>query len=123
MCRYRRTAILGFVSVAPAYPVWSLLIEARRRAGITQAELAARAGTTQSAISAYEHARKLPSIPVLTRLVEACGFELSLDLVDTADDTAPGHAIAEQSVEARMQSVANATAFVAELRRGLKTGG
>lgn len=58
--------------------VGGLLLDARRRAGLTQEELARRAGTTASAISAYEHDRKDPSVGTLRRLVEACGMELRI---------------------------------------------
>ena len=40
----------------------TLLREARRRAVMTQAELAQRAGITQSVISAYESHRREPSL-------------------------------------------------------------
>lgn len=58
----------------------SLLRQARKRAGLSQAELAARAGVTQSVISAYESGHRQPAIPALARLIEATGFELTLGL-------------------------------------------
>ncbi len=54
----------------------SLLEHARRAAGLNQAEVARRAGTSRTAISAYENGRKSPSLTTLTRLLDACGFEL-----------------------------------------------
>src|SRR5258706_464718 len=54
----------------------TLLTKARKRAGLTQAELARRAGTSQPVISAYEHGRRDPSIETLRRLVRAAGAEL-----------------------------------------------
>jgi len=57
-----------------------LLRQARKRAGMSQAELATRAGVTQSVISAYESGQRQPSIPALARLIEATGFELSLGI-------------------------------------------
>jgi len=54
--------------------------EARLRAGLTQAELASRAGITQSVISAYEAGRRQPSLPVLRSLVDAAGLELTIEL-------------------------------------------
>ncbi|MBO9534099.1 MAG: helix-turn-helix transcriptional regulator [Solirubrobacteraceae bacterium] len=50
---------------------------ARQRAGLTQAELAQRAGTAQSAISAYESGRKQPSAEVFLRLLAAAGTRLA----------------------------------------------
>jgi predicted nucleotidyltransferase/DNA-binding XRE family transcriptional regulator len=58
----------------------TLLRQARKRAGLSQAELAARAGVTQSVISAYESGHRQPAIPALWRLIEATGFELTLGL-------------------------------------------
>lgn len=54
-----------------------LLRDARQRAGLSQAELAARAGVTQSVISAYESGHRQPSLPRLAALIEATGFELA----------------------------------------------
>lgn len=57
-----------------------MLRQARKRAGLSQVELAARAGLTQSVISAYESGQRQPSIPALARLIEAAGFDLTLRL-------------------------------------------
>ena len=57
-----------------------LLREARRRAGLSQMDLAARAGVTQSVISAYESGHRQPAIPTLRALIEATGHELVLSL-------------------------------------------
>jgi uncharacterized protein len=58
----------------------ALLRQARKRAGLSQVELAVRAGVTQSVISAYESGQRQPSIPALVRLIEAAGCELTLGL-------------------------------------------
>jgi predicted nucleotidyltransferase/DNA-binding XRE family transcriptional regulator len=55
-----------------------LLRDARRRAGLTQAELAEEAGTTQSVISAYESGHRQPALATLAALVDATGFELDV---------------------------------------------
>jgi predicted nucleotidyltransferase/DNA-binding XRE family transcriptional regulator len=55
-----------------------ILRNARRAAGLTQAELALRAGVTQSVISAYESGRREPALSTLSRLVEATGAALQL---------------------------------------------
>ena len=41
-------------------------------------ELAARAGVTQSVISAYESGHRQPSVPTLAALIDATGFELAM---------------------------------------------
>ena len=57
-----------------------LLREARLRAGLTQAELAQRAGTARSQVSRYERAEVLPSLETLRRLIRVCGLDLSFRL-------------------------------------------
>lgn len=56
----------------------SLLREARKRAGLTQAELAERSGVAQSTISAYESGRRDPGLRIMTKLLDAAGFGLTL---------------------------------------------
>lgn len=54
--------------------------EARRRSGLSQAELARRAGVSQPVISAYESGRREPGLATLSKLVAATGHRLQLDL-------------------------------------------
>jgi predicted nucleotidyltransferase/DNA-binding XRE family transcriptional regulator len=58
----------------------ALIRLARTRAGLTQRELAARVGTTQSVISAYEGGRRQPGLTTLVALIEATGHDLHVDL-------------------------------------------
>jgi len=51
---------------------------ARLRAGLTQHALAARAGTSQATISAYESGRKQPSLETLERVLAASGARLEV---------------------------------------------
>lgn len=51
---------------------------ARLRAGLTQHALAARAGTSQATISAYESGRKRPSVETLDRILTATGARLAV---------------------------------------------
>jgi transcriptional regulator with XRE-family HTH domain len=71
--------------------------EARARAGLSQRELARRAGTSQATISAYEAGRKEPSFGTLVRLVEAAGSRLALDpgstRLDPGDDAQVGRVL------------------------------
>lgn len=56
------------------------LIEvARRRAGLTQEELAERAATSRPTLSAYESGRKSPTLATAERILHVAGFVLSLD--------------------------------------------
>jgi transcriptional regulator with XRE-family HTH domain len=54
------------------------LRDARVAAGITQAELAQRASTSQATISAYENGSKQPSVATLSRLLAATGSRLTV---------------------------------------------
>ena len=60
-----------------------LLAWVRHAAGLSQAELARRAGTSRPTLSAYEHGRKSPSLDTLGRLFAAAGFELDARRVIT----------------------------------------
>jgi transcriptional regulator with XRE-family HTH domain len=55
------------------------LRDARRRAGLTQAALARRAGTSQATVSAYERGSKQPSVETLDRLLAAAGARLVVE--------------------------------------------
>jgi transcriptional regulator with XRE-family HTH domain len=59
-----------------------LVREARKRAALTQRELAERAGTTQSAIARLESGRTRPAFDDVLRLVRLCGFDLDIMLVE-----------------------------------------
>lgn len=50
------------------------------RAGITQAELARRLGTSQSVIARWESKKRSPSFDKTVEAVRACGVELSVSL-------------------------------------------
>ncbi|MEO5900736.1 MAG: helix-turn-helix transcriptional regulator [Ilumatobacteraceae bacterium] len=56
----------------------ALIKSVRRRQGLTQGQLAARAGTSQPVVSAYEHGRRDPTYATLRKLVEAGGERLEL---------------------------------------------
>jgi transcriptional regulator with XRE-family HTH domain len=56
-----------------------LIRDARRDAGFTQAELAARLDTTQSAIARLEAEGANPRVDTLMRALDACGRELLLE--------------------------------------------
>lgn len=54
------------------------VIAARNRAGLTQAELAEKMGTTQPAVARMEGGRVQPSLRTLQRLALATGSRLSI---------------------------------------------
>jgi hypothetical protein len=55
-----------------------LITEARRAAGLTQAELARRAGTSQPMVARYETGVSSPTVGTLRRVLRAAGQELVL---------------------------------------------
>lgn len=61
------------------------IIEARRRAGITQKELARRLGTHQPVVARWETGRTRPDFETVVRAMRACGFDLNVSL-SVADD-------------------------------------
>jgi transcriptional regulator with XRE-family HTH domain len=56
----------------------TLIRGARRAAGMTQRELADRAGTAQPAVAAYESGSRTPSLATLGRLLGACDHDVEL---------------------------------------------
>lgn len=58
-----------------------LVREGRRRSGLTQRELAERAGTTQSAIARLEGGRTSPALEDVVRLLRLTGWDLRVELV------------------------------------------
>jgi uncharacterized protein len=74
----RRVSTIRYtcVMVSDVVTAAALLRQARKGAGLSQQELAARAGITQSVISAYESGHRQPAVPTLAALVDAAGYEL-----------------------------------------------
>jgi len=68
----------------------TLIAQIGARTGLSQAELARRAGIDRSVLNAYAHGRRQPSVAALGRIARGAGFEL--DLVRAANDAAMEHA-------------------------------
>lgn len=66
--------------LAPEFEISSELLRARLRAGLSQAELAARMNTSQSAIARLESGQTLPSTKTLLRFAEATGSKVEVRL-------------------------------------------
>jgi len=60
-------------ALAPEFEIAAELLRARLRAGLSQAELAERMGTSQSAIARLESGQTLPSTKTILRYAEATG--------------------------------------------------
>jgi transcriptional regulator with XRE-family HTH domain len=111
--------IIAMSATATRWPVWALIREARRRASVTQAELAARVGTSQPAIARYERARSMPDLATLHRIVEACGLELGLELAEPDPQREAAARIArERTPQERLEANTRQVELVRALRHG-----
>lgn len=66
--------------LAPEFEMIRTLIEARTRAGLSQAEVAERMGTTQSVVARLEGGRSMPTWKTLQRYAQATGSRLRVSL-------------------------------------------
>jgi transcriptional regulator with XRE-family HTH domain len=81
----------------------NLIREARRRAGLTQAELAARAGTFQPAVARWESGSTAVSLDDVIRLIRLCALDLELHIVPRDDsDLAQAARLAHLSGQQRL---------------------
>lgn len=87
-----RNTLLGKPGVQPAfdaleeeYTALHALLDARKAAGLTQAEVASRMGTTVSAVSRLEGSlrseKHSPSFATLRKYAQACGKKLVVQMV------------------------------------------
>ena len=67
-------------ALAPQFEIAAELLRARLRAGLSQTELAARMGTSQSAIARLESGDTLPSTKTLLRYAQATGSKVRVKL-------------------------------------------
>jgi transcriptional regulator with XRE-family HTH domain len=100
----------------------ALVVLARQKTGLSQAELAKRAKVSRSAISEIEHGKRDPGLEYLQRLLLAAGFDLHPNVAphDSHDDVlkALGARLTHEQREAQN---AAARAFADELREAMKT--
>ncbi len=68
----------------------TLLAEIGARSGLSQAELARRAGLDRSVLNAYAHGRRQPSVAAFGRIARGAGLEL--ELAPATSDAAAEHA-------------------------------
>jgi transcriptional regulator with XRE-family HTH domain len=70
--------MMGVMSVSNDRVASELIAQIRSAAGLSQVELARRAGLQASVMSAYEHGRRQPSVSALARIAGAAGLELEI---------------------------------------------
>jgi transcriptional regulator with XRE-family HTH domain len=73
----------------PEFAFLDQILIARKAAGLTQAEIARRIGTTQSAVARLESGsgRHLPSLATLHKYADAVGYRVEIKLVKGRDLT------------------------------------
>jgi ribosome-binding protein aMBF1 (putative translation factor) len=69
-----------YEAMAPEFEISAELLQARLRAGLSQAELAALMHTSQSTIARLESGQTLPSTKTLLRFAKATGSKVQLRL-------------------------------------------
>ena len=99
----------------------ALVVQARQHGGMTQVELARRAGTSRSAISAIEHGKRDPGLSSLQRILRAAGFDLLTELTahDNHDDVLKALGAATDPDTRRDRNAAS-SAFYDEAREAMK---
>lgn len=74
----RHTYQQAYHDAGRAMDLAELVYTARTDAGLTQTQLAAAMGTSQSAVAAWENGARTPGIDALERLATACGKRLRI---------------------------------------------
>lgn len=94
-----------------------LLLLARRRAGLTQRELAERSGVPQSTIARIESGRSDPRTKTLERLLTACNQTLeAYDGSGAGIDTSLVHEMLRRTPGERIEYAAQTAAAMTRLR-------
>jgi hypothetical protein len=101
-----------------------LIREARKRAGLTQAELARRAGVPQSTIGRIESGARVPSVALVERLIRAAGFELRVGVGEPDPET---DSLFERTLRRtpreRLADASRAARFALRGRRAIRSRG
>jgi transcriptional regulator with XRE-family HTH domain len=95
-----------------------LLREARRRAGLSQAALAARAGKPTSVIGRWERGEVKPSLETLLEVIRASGLDLRFHVTeyDDSQDALIRRAL-RMTPEQRLQELEAFADFVGQARK------
>ncbi|KAA0233859.1 MAG: XRE family transcriptional regulator [Actinobacteria bacterium] len=105
------------IRVGDAGAVAGLIRAARTAAGLTQASLAERLGTTQSVISRWERGRDEPRLSTLARVMHACGHALSLAVEPDDVDRAQIRQQLAMTPSERLAMVTNVSRVLAAAHR------
>jgi len=100
-----------------------LILRGRKAAGLTQAQLAARVGVTQSTVSRWERGIEAPSLESADLVLSSVGMVIRLDTrspsapVDDGVDRAQIQAKLRMTPEERLDSIRSFSSFVNEVER------
>jgi len=96
-----------------------MIRQARRESGLSQAELAERLSTTQSAVSRWERGHEEPRLSTLNSILRACGRRLVIASEPAVDDVDRAQIRQQLAMtpEERLASVINVSKFVATVQR------
>lgn len=98
------------------------LRQARRRAGLTQRELAARTGVPQSTIGRIESGRADPRVSTLDGLLRACGDELdAVPRRGVGEDRTLPRGLLRLTPDQRIDGMAHAATELAAMRGTART--
>jgi transcriptional regulator with XRE-family HTH domain len=100
----------------------ALLRERRRANGLSQSELAIRAGTRQATISRVENGHEIPTVHRLDQLLTALGERLELRAVPLDAERPAGelHADRAKSMAARLEDGFALASFASQLAGGAR---
>jgi len=99
-----------------------LIREARRKSGLTQAELAARAGVTQPVIARLERGGGNPTFETLERVLHAAGHRLELRAVEQGLVTVDESLIRQQLALSPAERVRSLRLQAAVMQRLVRAG-
>ena len=100
-----------------AMTVAEMIRSARQNANFSQAELAERLATTQSAVSRWERGHDEPRISTLASILHACGRRLVLESVADDVDIAQIRQHLAMTPEQRLAATTNVNQFLAQATR------
>jgi transcriptional regulator with XRE-family HTH domain len=101
-----------------------LIREARRRAGLTQRQLAERAGKAPSVIGRWERGEVKPPLETVVEMIRACGLDLGLGIYESDD----GHDLTlirrelRRTPAERVETMLNFVRFIAAARTSMSSG-
>lgn len=79
---------LAYEALEEEFALVNEMIKARARSRLSQAEIASRMGTTESAVSRLESGRVKPSTRTLERYARATGHKLHISFEPISNDSA-----------------------------------